>query len=236
MTSNSVIFDPTQINLEIDSAIQSQAWRQSQFLSTPSSRWNGYLNQLCLDTLLPWLQEDYEPQASAALRPSSLTSLWEIVNGAPITLGAARLILIPTESIDLDEIRIPQEWVDIPDWIGDYYLIVQVNLDDGWLRIAGFTPHRRLKEQGQYDWRDRTYCLDESDWIADLNVLWVSQQHIPRGSHSDCSPAVACSIFASSEQLNPTVRGSRVIDPAPPLALCSVGRADIPWGVASTTD
>ena len=191
MASNSVIFDPTQIYLEIDSTIQSQVWRQSQPFATPSSRWNGYLNQLCLNTILPWLQEDYKPQAAAALRSTSLPNVWEFVNGAPISLDANRLILIPTESIDLDEIRIPQEWVDIPNWMGDYYLIVQVNLDDGWLRIAGFTTHRRLKEQGQYDWRDRTYCLEEANWIADLNVLWVSQALHPEEATRIAVPTLA---------------------------------------------
>ena len=179
MPSNSVIIDPTQINLDIDSPLQSQAWRQSQSLATPNSQWNGYLNLLCLNTLLPWLKEDYDPQIGPALSASSLLSIWEIVNGAPLTLGDERLILIPTESIDLDEIRIPQEWVDIPGWLGDYYVFVQVNPDDGWVRIVGFTSHRRLKETGRYDWRDRAYCLDDSDWIADLNVLWVSRQLHP---------------------------------------------------------
>ena len=217
MASNSVIFDPTQINLDIDSTLQTQAWRQSQRLATSSSRWNGYLNLLCLNTLLPWLREDYDPQVAPALSPSSLLNIWEIVNGAPITLGSNRLILIPTESIDLDEIRIPQEWVDIPTWISDYYLIVQVNPDDGWLRIAGFTTHRRLKEEGRYDWRDRTYCLDEVDWIADLNVLWVSRQLHPEEVTRTAVPALAA---LSPTQANSLIQ--RLGDPAMPTPRLSL--------------
>ncbi|MDJ0706161.1 MAG: DUF1822 family protein [Leptolyngbyaceae cyanobacterium MO_188.B28] len=201
MPSNSVIFDPTQINLDIDSTLQTQAWRQSQSLSTPSSRWNGYLNLLCLNTILPWLREDYDPQIEPALSASSLLSIWEIVNGVPITLGSNRLILIPTESIDLDEIRIPQEWVDIPAWIGDYYVFVQVNPDDGWVRIAGFTCHRRLKQEGRYDWRDRTYSLDDSDWIADLNVLWVSRQLHPEEATRTAVPTLDALSLAQANNL-----------------------------------
>jgi hypothetical protein len=40
-----------------------QAWRNSQSFSTPASRYQAYLNQLCLSAVLPWLWEDYAPQA-----------------------------------------------------------------------------------------------------------------------------------------------------------------------------
>jgi hypothetical protein len=86
------------------------------------------------------------------------------------------LILLPTEAIDLDELRVPQEWVDIPSWVADYYLAVQVDVDDRWLRIWGYTTHQHLKQQATYDAGDRSYYLDGSDLIQNLNVLWVARQ------------------------------------------------------------
>lgn len=172
MTFNSALFNPIQLCLEIDPAVQAQAWQQSQSLGTSQSRWDAYLNQLCLQTLLPWFRED-DPQAAPAI---ALSSVWELVSGTAIHLNRDRLLLLPTEAIDTDELRVPQEWVDIPGWAADYYLAVQVNPDDGWLRVTGFTTHQHLKTQGRYDWRDRTYSLEESDWVADLSALSVAQQ------------------------------------------------------------
>lgn len=174
MTFDSALFNPTQLCLPIDAALQAQAWQHSQ-VATPTSQWNVYLNQLCLQTLLPWLRED-APQASPTPNATALPYLWELVNGSAVAWANRRLVLVPTETIDLDEIRIPQEWVDIPNWAADYYLVVQVNPDQAWVRVAGFVTHQRLKQQAQLDHTDRTYALVESDLISDLSALWVSQQ------------------------------------------------------------
>jgi Protein of unknown function (DUF1822) len=172
-------FSSLETYLEINPATQSQAWQQSQVLANATSRWTAYLNQLCLDTVLDWLQQDYDLPALAAYTLPSLQSIWEVVTGTAVLVGSTRLVLIPTETIDLDELRIPQEWVDIPIWLADYYLAVQVNPDQGWVKLAGFTNHRQVKTKGHYDWCDRTYRLDDTDLIHDLNVLWVSQQLQP---------------------------------------------------------
>lgn len=165
--------DPTQLWLEF-STTQTQ-W-QPQF-STPSSCWNAYLNRICLDAVLPWLRE-YAPQTLVWPNSTALPSFWELVNGTAIVMGTTRLVLIPSETIDLS-LRVPQEWVDIPGWAADYYLAVQVNPDQGWLRIWGYTTHQQLKTSGSYDPGDRTYCLEEDGLIQDLNVLWVAPQLCP---------------------------------------------------------
>jgi hypothetical protein len=170
MTFDSALFDSIQLCLPIDHAIQTSAWQQSRGFVSADSQWNAYLNQLCLQTLLPWFQEEL---SSVQV---SQPDLWELVNGSAVTGGGQRLVLIPTETIDLDEIRIPQEWVDIPSWAADYYLAVQVNPDEAWVRVAGFISRPQLQHQSQLDFQDRSYCLEGSDLIADLSVLWVTQQ------------------------------------------------------------
>ncbi|BDM82253.1 DUF1822 family protein [Acaryochloris marina] len=174
MTSDLALFDATY--LEIDPDLQAQAWQQND----GPSRWQAYLNQLCLETVIPWLREDHDLRATPALQPPSLQSIWAVVTGTPIQVGAQKIVLIPTETIDLDELRVPQEWVDIPNWIADYYVAAQVNPDEGWVRIGGFTKHLQLKEQGTYDWCDRTYTLNDMDLTSDLNVLWLTQQFNPQ--------------------------------------------------------
>ena len=83
------------------------------------------------------------PELSAASETSaqiaSSENLWEFVTGFALNLGKSRLVIIPSETIDTDEFSVPQEWVDIPELAADYYLAVQVNFEDRWLRVWGFS-------------------------------------------------------------------------------------------------
>jgi hypothetical protein len=179
MMFDAVLCEPTQIWLEFSESAQIQAWQQSQSFSGPSSRWNTYLNQLCLNAVLPWLQEEYAAGARVWPNVPALPSFWEVVNGVAIAFNRTRLVLIPSETIDTSELRVPQEWIDIPSWVADYYLAVQVNPDDRWVRIWGYATHQQLKTTGTYDRCDRTYCFASDELIQDLNVLWVARQLCP---------------------------------------------------------
>lgn len=166
---------PTQLWLEVSPEVQNQSWQQSQSSVSPRSRWNVFLNQVCLSTFLPWLQAEYIPEATIDTLPIS----WELVNGTAINVDTKRLILIPDKSLETREFSVPQEWIDIPQWAGDYYLAVQINPDGEWMRIWGYTTHEQLKNQGSYDSQERTYSLDATQMIEDLNVLWVVRQLYP---------------------------------------------------------
>jgi Protein of unknown function (DUF1822) len=153
---------------------ESALGEQIQAFSTPGTAWQARLNQMSLAAILPWLQEERAAKVLPAV--AALPSFWEVVNGTAIACEAFRLIVIPTIAIDLQELRVPQEWIDIPSWSADYYLAVQVNPDAGWIKIWGYATHHQLKTKGIYDPSDRSYSLDEADLIQDLNVLWVAQQ------------------------------------------------------------
>jgi hypothetical protein len=162
-----------RLYLEIPDAVQEI---QRPF-STSGACWRARLNQISLDAFLPWLQEERAAKVwpSAAAMPS----FWEIVNGTAIESEDIRLVLIPTTDIDLRELRVPQEWVDIPSWSADCYVAVQVNPDAGWIRIWGYATRQQIKTKGTFNDGDRTYCLDEDDLIQNLNVLWIARQLCP---------------------------------------------------------
>ena len=105
-----------------------------------------------------------------------LSSIWEVVNGTAIQLGETRIVLVPNEGMDTNEYEVQAEWVDIPSWAADYYLAVQVNPDDCWLRVWGYATHKKLKQAGQYNSISRTYLLKREELIEDLNVMWVARQ------------------------------------------------------------
>jgi hypothetical protein len=175
--------DPKEWWLEITAVTETAAQQQSQQCTTTSSSHRAYLNTLCLNTVLNWLQTDASEAHSweaAAAFPCPGTNFWpafwDLVNGSVINLGHARLVLIPSEVIDDSELEVPQEWVDIPNWAGDYYLAVQVQPDHGLVRVWGYATHQELKAAARYDANDRTYCLDREHLTQDLNAFWVTYQ------------------------------------------------------------
>ncbi|MBE9199438.1 MULTISPECIES: DUF1822 family protein [unclassified Nodularia (in: cyanobacteria)] len=160
--------------------------------STPGGDQRAWINQICLTTFLAWLQAEITPNARVHPNTAALPSFWEIVNGTAMSFDNSRLVLLPTLAMDVDELRVPQEWVDIPEWVADYYLAVQVNPDEEWIRIVGYTTHQQLKTLGVYDPGDRTYSLESDHLIPDLNVLWITHQlyaeEIRRASVTDLPP------------------------------------------------
>ncbi len=176
--------DSHQLHLEIP-----QFQIQEQTYSTPGAYQRAWINQLCLQAFLPWFREEVASSAKLYPNTAALPSFWELVNGTAITFDTFRLILIPTLAMDGDELRVPQEWVDIPEWVADYYIAVQVNPDDGWIKIFGYTTHINLKAKGVYDFGDKTYSLESEDLIQDINVLLVTRQmNYPEALRAEIAP------------------------------------------------
>ena len=183
-TPPSSTIDSHQLHLEIP-----QFQIQEQTYSTPGAYQRAWINQLCSQAFLPWFREEVAPSAKVYPNNAALPSFWEVVNGTAITFDTFRLILIPTLAMDGDELRVPQEWVDISEWVADYYIGVQVNPDDGWIKILGYTTHINLKAKGVYDFGDRSYSLESEDLIQDINVLWVTRQmNYPEALRAEIAP------------------------------------------------
>ncbi len=184
---------PEQIWLKLSTELQTSAWQRSQNHSNAAACCNAYLNDLCLNTFIPWFEAWFEeeqiPEEMLNLQPVSinifqkffLSSIWEFVNGAAIDIGEIRLVLIPSETPDIDEFCIPQEWVDIPSWRADYYLAVQVNLDnpeEAWIRFWGYISHEKLKKKGLYEKSDRAYYIEQHHLAKDLDLMLLDPQPV----------------------------------------------------------
>lgn len=166
---------PNQLWLNFSDQQRETAWQNSRSFSHPFSQWNAYLNELVSNTVILGLQQelDFNP---VVWKPDTLGTFWEIVNGTKLLIENRSLVIIPSETLDTEEFRVPQEWVDIPSWKGNYYLAVQVNLDQGYLQLWGYTTHEQLKTQGVYDEFERVYVISQADMIDDLSVLMVAQE------------------------------------------------------------
>lgn len=171
--------DPKQWWSELSPIDCDRIWHQSQNFSTSVACWNAYLNQLGLQVILPRFREEWHT-AKPGLAVAHFASCWEVVNGFSIIVDQTRFIIIPSEAIDCSELRVPQEWIDIPNWAGDYYLALQINLDAGEVRVWGYATHEQFKARGRYDQGDRTYSLDETELITDLSALTIARQLCPQ--------------------------------------------------------
>jgi Protein of unknown function (DUF1822) len=219
----------TELQFQISPDLAQQYWQQSQSQTAAKGLWNQYLNQICLGAFLPWLQGEYEPKASVLLNETLLPSFWAVTNGTALIWGNKRVILIPEKLIDNSEYRIPQEWVDIPELVGDYYLAVEINPDELSMRIWGYTTHKQIKTTGIYNSSDRTYSLEAQEIIQDLNVLWVVRQLNPseetRVSVANLSPISATQV----DNLLARLANPNIIQP----------RLELPfslWGVLVSDD
>ena len=194
----------TQLGLEISATVQAQSWNQGKQALISGSHWQVYINQMILETFLPWLRLEYESNAQVWPEGVSIVPLWQVVNGTGITLdplGATekRLVLIPNASIEQTEFRVPKEWIEIPSWVGDYYLAVAVNLEGDFLRVYGYATHELIRQKGQYDPIDRTYCLSTLELMNDLVALWVVREVNPQ----EVTQAEVPSIVAMTDEMLP---------------------------------
>ncbi len=185
-----VLAQPTEWWLEVPSTMQTHCWQASQTLAGPAHRQQFYLNQLCLQVFVPWFQQEYAPEASVWPDMDSLQSIWELVGGSGVAIGAKHLALLPVDTLDIDGLVVPQEWVDIPAWVADYYLAIQIDLENQWLRVWGYTTHQNLKQNAYYDEADRTYCLQSQQLQCDLNAFWQILQHCPEANTQALLPSL----------------------------------------------
>lgn len=169
---------PDQVWLEVSPEDIEKTWPLEQEYSYDVARWTAFKNRLTLDAFLGWFKAESGIEEQPMVWPSQndLPSIWEVVNGTALQLGETRIVLIPSEEMDTNEFCVQAEWVDIPSWAADYYLAVQVNPDDRWLRVWGYTTHKKLKQAGQYNNIRRTYSLEPEQLIEDLNVMWVARE------------------------------------------------------------
>ncbi|MBD2497917.1 DUF1822 family protein [Nostoc sp. FACHB-280] len=205
----------TQLTLEI------LPTRELPAFSTSGASWRAYLNQISLEAFLAWVKAEQNPSARVATQLAALPSFWEFVNGCVIAIQDIRLVLIPTTAIDTAELRVPQEWLDIPDWIADYYIAIQVNSNAGWVSIYGYTTHRQLKTKGVYDASDRTYSLDTDDLIKDINGLWITRQLCPTEILRESVAPLPNLPLTQAQNLLQRLRHSEIVFP----------RLAIPWEI-----
>ncbi|MEL6939206.1 MAG: DUF1822 family protein [Cyanobacteria bacterium J06598_1] len=197
----------------------------------PAARWQIYLHQLGLAALLPWFQSEFEvtPQLCPGGHP---WGLWQVVEGLLLTLktGSAsggqnrRIVVMLSEALDASELRVPQEWVDIAPWAGDYFVAAQIDVDEQQVALWGYATRSQLKSEGTYDAEERCYYLAEDSLIQDFSAFWVAQR-MPQPASQPVSQVAATSTAMTSVQADNLLTR---------LAPVPVPRLEIPFSLWST--
>ena len=161
---------PEQLLISLSSEDIERAKPREQDYSNDWARHNALINRLTVNAIKPWLEDDTGEKVKI-WEENTLHTFWEIVNGTALEINRKRIILIPSDNLDTEEYIVPTEWIKIPNWIGDYYLAIQVNLEDMWLRVWGCTTHKHICQIGEYDARWQNYCLAGEELVSDINVM-----------------------------------------------------------------
>lgn len=168
---------PDELYFNLSFEMQAQAWQKSRCHSNPIARNQAYLGHLCLQGFISWFTERFDGYFQR-LEPyiTHLESLWEFIEGVPIALGNNRLVLIPNQTLNPDDLMVPREWIDIPELRADYYVSIQVNLDEEeencWSCVRGFVTDLELENRATYTRSRRIYAVSPEYWHQDLTLLW----------------------------------------------------------------
>jgi hypothetical protein len=217
-----MITNSPQLHLDLPHNAVDRVWKNTEdSFSSPGNRWQALLDRLGVDTFLAWLKAEHSPHARIWEKEATLASFWEVVNGAAIEFDGYRAILIATSAIDGEELRVPQEWIDIPSWAGDYYLSIYVDPEVGEIRVLGYTTHRNLKAKAEYDPSDRSYSMAGEDLVSDIEILWLAHQLCPQEPLRAPIAAIAQIPLEQAENLLHRLGDKTIIRPrlAVPFAL-----------------
>ncbi len=143
------------------------------------------LNLHCKAIIKEWLEEymglPSKEDFPYSGKPENDRLVSQIVNGFCLKINdKSKVIFIPSEQIDIDSFEVSQEWVDIPKWMGDYYVPIQVDMDAQHLHLWGMITHQELKQVEEPDDEIfRYYNVDSDRTIDNLEVLWTSCELAP---------------------------------------------------------
>jgi Protein of unknown function (DUF1822) len=117
----------------------------------------------------------------------------ELVNGFCLKVNGHKIIFIPSQNLDITACEIPQEWVDLPNWRGEYYVPIQIDVEAKYLHLWGMITADRVMESASLDSLFHYYQVDGDRMIHNLEVLWASCELAPTTQGEQISTLVTLS-------------------------------------------
>ncbi len=147
------------------------------------------LNLQCLQVIKVWIEKtiglpiEYDFPYRGYLDEDQQVS--ELLNGFCLKVNGSKVVFIPSQNIDITSCEISQEWVDLPNWAGDYYVPVQVDVEAKYLHLWGIATHQQLKQSARLDSLFRYYHVGIDRLNHNMGLLWTSCElaPLPRSEH-----------------------------------------------------
>jgi Protein of unknown function (DUF1822) len=141
------------------------------------------LNLQCLQVIKTWIEKtmglliEYDFPYRGSLNDNQHVS--ELLNGFCLKVNGSKVVFIPSQNTDITSCEIPQEWVDLPNWAGDYYVPVQVDIEAKYLHLWGMATHQQLKQSAKLDSLFHYYHVGIDRLDSNMDVLWTSCELSP---------------------------------------------------------
>jgi Protein of unknown function (DUF1822) len=91
-----------------------------------------------------------------------------------LSISGVRVAFIPSLNLDLMSFEVQREWVALSNWVADYYVPIQVDVESNYLHLWGFISHTYLLERATLDRYFQSYEVAGIDLIDALESLWVA--------------------------------------------------------------
>ena len=165
------------LTIKLTKSFQNEVWQEIADISNEVTRHRSYINLLARKAFVSWLSLILEEEITDNYYLEKYLSIWEFINGNDININLSRIVLIPTEIDDKSEISIPKEWMTIPEWVGNYYVAVEVNLAQEYLSFWGYTSYKEIINNSELDLINYHHDLEAEYLETDLNLMALEYEY-----------------------------------------------------------
>lgn len=166
-----------QIKIQLTDKLKKETWQQINSLSNEVACYRGYVNLLARKVFISWLNLMLENNFIDTVKIEDNLSIWEFINGNAIDIDNSRIVLIPVETQDKTDFSIAEEWLKIPQWVGNYYVFMEVNLEENYLNFIGYTSYQSINNHGELD--SFNHCVDFLyEYLeTDINLICLEYEY-----------------------------------------------------------
>lgn len=160
-------FSPETIDLSPESI--AQAIELSSNIPNEQQQWQAYLNVLALNAFEEWLELratdlKINRENCSILQPTLANVIDAVCN---LQINNFKVCLIATGSLTDEEVSLPRAVVDLPEFVPDFYVLVEVQEEHETALIQSFLSYEQLVN------RQATVNLQaDEDWTYQIPLTW----------------------------------------------------------------
>ena len=159
---------PTEA-IDLSPAVFAQALNWSDQIPDEERQWQTYLNGLALGGFEQWLSSratdlTLNREECSLTQPSVANAIDAISN---LKVGEFKLCLIAMGSLTDEEVTLPRAVVDLPEFVPHFYVVVEVQEEQGTAQIQGFLSYEELVNRCH-----QAHLEAEEDWTYQLPLNW----------------------------------------------------------------